>query len=185
MAEIKKTKEPDTEHLVLEALYYQQTNMRRGDAAMKTRGEVSGGGAKPWRQKGTGRARQGSTRAVQWRGGGRAFGSRKHVYDLKMNKKARRAALNALFAAKLQEGRILVDDSFNPEAPSTKAFINFLIEKEVDGKVLLLYTGATPKAILKSARNVPEVTLLCDSRLNAKDILNADWLFMTKAGQGE
>lgn len=172
-------KEKNNKHLVLEALYYQETNRRRGTAKMKTRGEVSGGGAKPWRQKGTGRARQGSTRAVQWVGGGRAFGSRRHVYDLKMNKKARRAAIEALIQAKKDEGRYLAE-SIAMDAPSTKAFVKFLNDKKMDGKVLLVYTSTTPDAVVKSARNIPEVTTLISTKINVKDLLNNDWLLVRK-----
>jgi large subunit ribosomal protein L4 len=172
-------KEKNTKHLVLEALYYQETNRRRGTAKMKTRGEVRGGGVKPWRQKGTGRARQGSIRAVQWVGGGRAFGSRRNVYDLKMNKKARRAAIQALIQAKKDEGRYIAD-TIAMDAPSTKAFIKFMAGKSMDGKVLLVYTANTPAAIVKSARNIPEVTTLISTKLNAKDLLNNDWLLVRK-----
>lgn len=172
-----ENKEKNTKHLVLEALYYQETNRRRGTAKMKTRAEVSGGGVKPWKQKGTGRARQGSTRSVQWVGGGRAFGSRRHVFDLKMNKKARRAAIEALIEAKKLESRY-VADTIAMDKPSTKAFIKYLQDKSMDGKVLLVYTSETPVAVVKSARNIPEVTCLINSKLNAKDLLNNDWLLI-------
>ena len=186
MADTNKDNEKEqgvNPHVVLEALNYQQTNMRTGNAAMKNRGAVRGGGAKPYRQKGTGRARQGSTRAVQWVGGGRAFGSRKHVYGIKMNKKARRAALQALIDDKREQGRVVLE-TLDVDTPSTKAFVKLLADKEMAGKVLLLHGPDTPDAMLRSARNVPEVTLLHRSRLNVKDLLNNDWILVAKADEG-
>lgn len=180
---IAKDKAPDKQHLALEVLRYQETNMRLGNAAMKTRGEVRGGGAKPYKQKGTGRARQGSIRAIQWVGGGRAFGSRKHAYHLKMNKKARRAALLALIESKDSEGRI-VREELNYETPSTKKFISFMSEKEIAGKVLFMYGADTPLAVLRSARNIPGVTLLHHSRINARELLNNDWIVVCNQDAG-
>jgi len=178
------TKTKLNKDVVLEALRYQQNNMRSGTAKMKTRSDVSGGGAKPWRQKGTGRARQGSTRAVQWVGGGRAFGSSQRSYSLKMNKKARAAALRQLLTAMKEEGKLLVE-ALSYSEPSTKQFASFLKDKEVTGKVLFLYSSETDKNAVKSARNIPEVTILHFDRINVKDLLNNDWLLVSAADEAK
>lgn len=177
--ETKKTKLKKA--LVAEALRIEQANTRRGTAKQKSRAEVSGGGAKPWRQKGTGRARQGSIRAVQWKGGGRAFGSALENYSLKMNKKARRAALENVLQWKLGEGRVFVGEFIYAE-PSTKEFRKMLEEKEIGGKALLLYESeeATRNAV-KSARNLPQVKCLHVDRLNIKDLLDYEWLLVTQS----
>ncbi len=184
MSEDKKNKAAFNKDIVLEALMYQQGGMRRGTAKMKTRSEVSGGGAKPWRQKGTGRARQGSTRAVQWVGGGRAFGSSQRSYVVKMNKKARAAALRTLLLAKKAEGKLFID-ALACEEPSTKKFASFLSEKEITGKVLFLYSADTDRNAVKSARNLPFVKMLHFDRINVKDLLNNDWLLVSAADEAK
>lgn len=177
---MSESKTKRRQHIILEALYYQETNKRRGTAKMKTRSEVSGGGVKPWKQKGTGRARQGSTRAVQWVGGGRAFGSSYRVYNLKMNKKARAAALSALLQSKKDEGR-LVFEKLSFDAPSTKKFVEMLKAKDLNGKVMFLYGPGTDANVIKSARNLPEVNLVHFDKINVKAILNCDWLLVNEA----
>jgi len=168
--------------LVLEALQYQEAGRRLATVKMKTRSQVSGGGIKPWRQKGTGRARQGSIRAVQWSGGGRAFGSSQRNYRTKMNKKARAAALHALLLVKREEGRLVIEE-LRYEAPATKQFVGFLKEKEMTGKVLFLYGAGADRNVVKSARNVPEVTVLHFDKINVKDLLNNDWLLVCRADE--
>jgi large subunit ribosomal protein L4 len=167
--------------LVVEALRIERSNARRGTAKQKSRAEVSGGGAKPWRQKGTGRARQGTIRAVQWRGGGRAFGTALENYDLKMNKKARKAALENMLQWKVGEGRVLVSE-FKFDEPSTKKFAKLLEEKQIEGKVLFIYeSGDEMKNAVKSARNLQKVKCLYAGRLNIGDLLDCDWLLVSPA----
>jgi large subunit ribosomal protein L4 len=172
-----RKKSASKDHIILDALIYQENSARSATKAMKTRSEVRGGGVKPWRQKGTGRARQGSIRSVQWPGGGRAFGSSRAVFKMKLNKKTRAAALAALLDAKRAEGRIAVGEP-KSDKPSTKAFIEFLNEKEITGKVLFIWSPSTPKDVIKSARNLPNITMLHATKINAKDILNSDWLLV-------
>ncbi len=177
----KTTKKGIKKGLVVEALRVEQANTRRGTAKQKSRGEVSGGGAKPWRQKGTGRARQGSTRAVQWRGGGRAFGHTLENYQLKMNKKARRAALDNVIELIKAEGRVVVLDLSFGE-PSTKKFRQLLEEKKVDGKALFVYeSGEALQNAVKSARNLANVVCLHVDRLNLKDLLGCKWLVVAQS----
>ncbi|MFA6451748.1 MAG: 50S ribosomal protein L4 [bacterium] len=166
--------------LIVEALRIEQANTRRGTAKQKNRAEVSGGGVKPWRQKGTGRARQGSIRAVQWRGGGRAFGDALENYSLKMNKKARKAAVESVLQWKLAEGRIVVAELAFDE-PSTKKFRAFLDDKEMTGKVLYMYEGDGTANVIKSARNLQGVKCIHADRLNIKDLLDREWLLVSPA----
>jgi len=166
--------------LVAEALRVEQANARRGTAKQKNKSEVRGGGVKPWRQKGTGRARQGSIRSVQWRGGGRAFGDALENYSLKMNKKARKAAVESVLQWKLAEGRVVVAELAFDE-PSTKKFRAYIEEKEMTGKVLYMYEGDATGNVVKSARNLRGVKCLHADRLNIKDLLNHEWLLISPA----
>ena len=167
--------------LIVEALRIESANARRGTAKQKNRSEVRGGGATPWKQKGTGRARQGSIRAVQWRGGGRAFGDALENYHLKMNKKARRAALESVLQLKLAEGRVVVAE-LKFDEPSTKKFREFIEEKKMPGKVLFVYeSGEEAANALKSARNLQGVKCLHADKLNIKDLLDNEWLLLGPA----
>ena len=160
--------------LIAEALRVEQANARCDTAKQKTRGDVSGGGKKPWRQKGTGRARQGSTRAPHWVGGGRAFNTTLENHHLKMNKKTRRNALIMLLQWKKENGRIVVD-ALEFDSPSTKQFKQFVADKNLVGKVLLLHSGASDNAV-KSARNLPNVTIIHADSLNIQILLETEWL---------
>lgn len=165
--------------LVSEALRIERANARRDTAKQKSRAEVSGGGAKPWRQKGTGRARQGSIRAIQWRGGGRAFGTTLENHHRKINRKARRQALAAVVNLKKESGMVIVD-TFSYETPSTKTFRKFLEEKGVNGKALLVHDGGEGTAnAVKSARNLPGVQVLHVDSINLHSLLKAEWLLAT------
>jgi len=178
---METTKKKVNKGLVAEALRVERANARRGCAKQKNRSEVSGGGGKPWRQKGTGRARQGSIRAVQWRGGGRAFGAALENYELKMNKKARRAALAGVLEDKAAAGRVIVDE-FRFDAPSTKRFRGWLEGRQVTGKVLLIYeSGEAMKNAVKSARNLPQIKCIHADRLNIADLLDSEWLLVPPA----
>jgi len=166
-------------HLLHEVVVMQLANRRQGTSDTKTRGEVSGGGKKPWRQKGTGRARQGSTRAPHWRHGGVVFGPHPRSYRFTMPKKARRAALKSALTSKLAAGDLIVVDEFVLEVPKTKDVINLLINLKVAGKALIV-TGEGDVSVYKSARNVPGVNTAAARNINVYDVLNAGKLVLTK-----
>ena len=153
---------------------------RAGTQSTKTRAEVRGGGAKPWRQKGTGRARQGSIRAPQWRGGGVALGPKPRKYDQKTPKKMIRLALRSALSDRAAEGKVVVVDDWAFDAPSTKAALQALAAIGVDGRVLVVL-GADDEIAWKSFRNLPEVQLIDVAELNAYDILCNDWVVFTTA----
>jgi len=174
--EKKKTMNEKEKRLVAEVLRIERANARRDTAKQKSRSEVRGGGAKPWRQKGTGRSRQGSIRSVQWVGGGRAFNTTLENHHRKINKKARRRALQSVLELKTESGRVLVD-KLQYDAPSTKTFVKFLEEKEATGKVLFLHDGSEDvRNAVKSARNIKNVTVLHADSINLHSLLNAEWL---------
>ncbi|MEW5947355.1 MAG: 50S ribosomal protein L4 [bacterium] len=164
-------------HLVADAVHYQRARKRRGTMKLKTRAERSGGGAKPWRQKGTGRARQGSIRVPHWTGGGRVKGTARKSYNLKMNAKARRAALASLLEDAVECGMI-IREHLDFETPSTRKFVRFLEEKGLKGKILVLHDRGYSPNVLKSMRNVPGVRCLRSSCINCHDLLNADWILI-------
>jgi large subunit ribosomal protein L4 len=153
---------------------------RAGTRATKRRGQVSGGGKKPWRQKGTGRARQGSTRAPHWVGGGVVFGPQPKDYSMKVNRKMRAVALRSALSDRAREGRIAVVDAFGFEEPKTKDAVKALEALGVSGKTLLVLEGVD-MTIGKSFRNLGSVHIITAGQLNTYDILNADWLVFTKA----
>ncbi|RLC82671.1 MAG: 50S ribosomal protein L4 [Chloroflexi bacterium] len=160
-----------------QALVRQLANARLGTHSTKTRGEVSGGGRKPWPQKGTGRARQGSIRAPQWVGGGVVFGPKPRSYYQKMPKKMRRLAYKSALSVKAREGSIVVLDELHFEQPKTKRMLELLEKLPVDGSVLVLLP-AKDEVIEKSARNLPHVKTLLANYLNIKDLLGYDYLLM-------
>jgi large subunit ribosomal protein L4 len=148
---------------------------RAGTQSTLTRAEVRGGGAKPWRQKGTGRARQGSTRAPHWSGGGVALGPKPRSYRQRTPKKMVRHALACALSDRAQQGRIVVVDQWDFDAPRTKDGVAALAALGVSGRVLVV-VQADDEVTVKSLRNVPEVHLLLASELNAYDVLCCDWL---------
>jgi len=148
---------------------------RRGTQSTKTRAEVSGGGAKPFRQKGTGRARQGSTRAPHWSGGGIALGPKPRSYKQRTPKKMIRLALASALSDRAAEGRVMVIDSWGFEAPKTSAAVAALAALGVDGRILVVVDPADETTI-KSFRNLPQVHLLLRTELNAYDVLCSDWV---------
>ncbi|MFI5040713.1 MAG: 50S ribosomal protein L4 [Acidimicrobiales bacterium] len=152
---------------------------RRGTQSTKTRAEVSGGGAKPFRQKGTGRARQGSTRAPHWSGGGIALGPKPRSYKQRTPKKMIRLALASALSDRAAEGRVVVVDAWTFEVPRTKDAAAVLAALELDGKVLVV-VGPDDEAAIKSFRNLPEVQLLSITELNAYDVLCNDWVVFTR-----
>lgn len=173
----KKTKGNEAD-LIAQAVKHQAANKRRCTAKMKTRAEVSGGGAKPWRQKGTGRARHGSTRSPIWVGGGRAFGSSQSNYEQKMNRKARQKAM-ALVLGEIKAAGRLVVAALKLEKPSTKAFMKFMKDNGVEGKAVVLYEKGYDENVILSARNIEGVKTLNASCINMHDLLKADWLMVS------
>jgi large subunit ribosomal protein L4 len=158
-----------------QALVRQQANARLGTHKTKKRREVRGGGRKPWRQKGTGRARQGSIRAPQWRGGGAVFGPQPRSYRQKMPRKMRHLAYRSALSVKAQEGQIIVLDALRMEVPKTREMVGILNRLGVDDSALLLLPQRDEN-VEKSARNIPYVKTLRASYLNVRDLLNYDYL---------
>ena len=152
---------------------------RRGTQSTKTRSEVSGGGAKPFRQKGTGRARQGSTRAPHWSGGGIALGPKPRSYVQRTPKKMIRLALASALSDRANEGRVVVIEEWGFSAPKTSGAISALRALGVDGRVLVVVSPDDDNAI-KSFRNLPEVQLILTNELNAYDVLCNEWIVFTK-----
>lgn len=160
-----------------QALVRQLANARLGTHKTKKRKEVRGGGRKPWRQKGTGRARHGSIRAPQWRGGGTVFGPQPRSYRQKMPRKMRRLAYRSALSVKAQEGQIIVLDALQMEAPKTREMLDILERLEVDASALILLPRRNEN-VEKSARNIPDVKTLRASYLNVRDLLSHDYLLM-------
>ena len=150
-------------------------NCRQGTQSALTRAEVSGGGRKPWRQKGTGPARQGSTRAPQWTHGGIVFAPKPRDYSYVLNKKVKRLALKSVLSAKVAEGKLVVIDSIKMDAIKTADFRKFLTAVNVDGKAVVI-TPAVDTVVVKSARNIPGVVTTAADLLNVYDIINAQYL---------
>ena len=155
-------------------------NQRQGTQSTLTRTEVSGGGKKPWRQKGTGRARQGSTRAPQWTHGGIALGPKPRDYRVSMNKKTKRAALYSALSAKVAEGNLIVVDEIKCAEFKTKTIVNMLNALGADKKALIVLSEVD-KTVIKSSANIPGVVTTLYSTLNVYDILNADKFVISKA----
>ena len=155
-------------------------NKRQGTQSSLTRAEVSGGGRKPWRQKGTGRARQGSTRAPQWTHGGIVFAPKPRDYSYSLNKKSRRLALKSVLSAKAAEQNIVVIDSIKMDAPKTAEFAKFLAAVNADCKCLVV-TAAADQNVVKSGRNIPGCEVTFANLINVYDVLNAKKLVVDKA----
>ena len=167
------------EHLVHLAAVGQLPNKRQGTQKAKTRSEVSGGGRKPWRQKGTGHARQGSTRAPQWTGGGVVFAPVPRDYTVKMNKKEKRAALKSVLTSRVQENKFLVVDELKFDEIKTKKMQGVLDALKV--KKALVVLKDNDQNVLLSARNIADVRTVLTSTLNVFDILKYDTVVVTKA----
>ena len=155
-------------------------NKRQGTQSALTRAEVSGGGRKPWRQKGTGRARQGSTRAPQWTHGGIVFAPKPRDYSYTLNKKAKRLALKSALSSKASEQNIIVIDSIKMDAPKTKEFAAFLAAVGAEKKPLVV-TAAADQNVVKSGRNIPGCEVTFANLLNVYDVVNATKLVVDKA----
>lgn len=154
-------------------------NQRQGTQSTKTRSEVSGGGKKPWRQKGTGRARQGSTRSPQWTHGGIAFAPKPRTYSYVLNKKVKRLALKSVLSSKAQDGEIVVVDKIAMDEIKTKSFKNFLTAVNAEGKSVVV-TPEVNDIVVKSARNIPGVVTSPAKLINVYDLLNAKTLVIDK-----
>ena len=165
---------------VHEAVKNHLANKRQGTQSALTRAEVSGGGRKPWRQKGTGRARQGSTRAPQWTHGGIVFAPKPRSYSFGMNKKAKRLALKSVLSAKASEQAVVVIDEIKMDAPKTKEFAAFLNAVGCTSKTLVV-TAAADQNVVRSGRNIPGCEVTFANLLNTYDVLNADKLVVDQA----
>ena len=165
-----------------DAVVMQQASLRQGTHSTKTRAEVSGGGKKPWRQKGTGRARQGSTRATQWVGGGIAFGPKPRSYSYKLNRKVRRLALRSALSEKLAAANMVVVENVKFDAIKTKEFVKVMNAFELETKTLFVVDVEEDfdNAFL-SMRNIPNAMMLTVDGLNTFDIVNADKIVFTEA----
>ena len=166
------------EHLVHMAVVSQLANNRQGTQKAKTRSEVSGGGRKPWRQKGTGHARQGSTRAPQWTGGGVVFAPVPRDYSFKMNKKEKRAALKSVLTAKVQENKVVILDELKFDEIKTKAMVNVLNNVKAEKAIVVLKEN--DEKVVLSARNIADVQTSLVNTINVYDILKHNTLVMTK-----
>ena len=166
------------EHLVHMAVVQQLANNRQGTQKAKTRSEVSGGGRKPWRQKGTGHARQGSTRAPQWTGGGVVFAPVPRDYSFKLNKKEKRAALKSALTSRVQDNKLIVIDELKLDEIKTKKFKAVMDNLKVS-KALVVLAEKDEKVIM-SARNIPTVKTALTNTINVYDILKGDTVILTK-----
>ena len=165
------------EHLLHMAVVNHLAAKRQGTQSAKTRSEVSGGGKKPWRQKGTGHARQGSTRAPQWTGGGVVFAPKPRDYSFKLNKKERRAALKSALSSRVAENKIIVLDAFNMEEVKTKKFKAVMDALKVSKALVVVDDNNN---VILSARNIPSVKTASTSTINVYDILKYDTLVVTQ-----
>ena len=166
------------ETLVHKAVVTYLANNRQGTQSALTRAEVSGGGKKPWRQKGTGHARQGSTRSPQWTGGGVVFAPQPRDYSRKMNKRERQIALFSALTSKVQDEKMIVVDELSMDAPKTAAFAEIL--KNLKAESALVVTKDKNDNVVLSARNIPDVATTISTSINVYDILKYDSLIITK-----
>ncbi len=165
--------------VLYDAITLSRNSLRQGTASTKTRSEVSGGGIKPWRQKGTGRARQGSTRAPHWRHGGVVFGPHPRDYDKKMNRKERRLALKSALAYKAIDNELVVVDSFKLESSKTKEVVGILNNLKVSKNVLIVVDELDENMVL-ATRNLNNVILLEANEINVLDIISSDYMIVTE-----
>ncbi len=167
------------EHLVHMAVLQQLANKRQGTQSAKTRSEVRGGGRKPWRQKGTGHARQGSIRAPQWKGGGVVFAPKPRDYSFKLNRKEKRAALKSALTSRVEEGKFIVLDELKLDEIKTKKFVQVMNNLKLRKALFILED--MDKNVILSARNVPDVKTAQTNEMNVYDTLKYDTVVVTKA----
>ncbi|MBU8757110.1 50S ribosomal protein L4 [Priestia megaterium] len=165
--------------VLFDAIVMQRASQRQGTSKVKNRSEVRGGGRKPWRQKGTGRARQGSIRSPQWRGGGVVFGPVPRSYSYKLPKKVRRLAIKSALSTKAQDNSIVVLEALSFDAPKTKEMVAVLKSLTVERKALVV-TADLNENVALSARNIPGVTVVAANGLSVLDVMNHDKLVITK-----
>ena len=168
------------EPVVHDAIVLAQASLRQGTASTKTRSEVSGGGRKPYKQKGTGNARQGSTRSPQWPGGGIVFGPKSRKYDKKQNRKERRLALKSALSSKLRDNELVVVENFNLENNKTKTFNEMLKNVKVNGKALVVFTDDNENLFLAS-RNNNKVAVVAFDEINVLDLVATDYLLIDES----
>ncbi len=168
------------EAVLFEAVVQQRASLRQGNHKVKNRSEVAGGGRKPWRQKGTGRARQGSIRSPQWRGGGVVFGPTPRSYAYKLPKKVRRLALLSGLSSKVREENVIVLDGLTFEAPKTKEFMQVLKDLSINKKALFV-TADLDETVALSARNIPGISVITANSINVLDLVGHEKLVMTKS----
>lgn len=166
-------------NVLFDAILMQRATRRQGTHKVKNRSEVSGGGRKPWRQKGTGRARQGSIRSPQWRGGGIVFGPTPRSYSFKLPKKVRRLAIKSALSTKVLDNDVVVLENLTIEAPKTKDMVQVLNALSLNKKVLIV-TADADQTIELSARNIPGVTVIDANGVNVLDVMNHDKMVITK-----
>jgi large subunit ribosomal protein L4 len=166
--------------VLFDAIIAQRASLRQGTHKVKNRSEVAGGGRKPWRQKGTGRARQGSIRSPQWRGGGTVFGPTPRSYSYKLPKKVRRLALKSALSSKVAETNFVVLDALKLDAPKTKDFVKVLSDLSIESKSLFV-TADIDENVALSARNIPGVTVLTAAGINVLDLVGHDKVVFTQA----
>ncbi|QIW82443.1 50S ribosomal protein L4 [Bacillus velezensis] len=168
------------ESVVFDAILMQRASLRQGSHKVKNRSEVRGGGRKPWRQKGTGRARQGSIRSPQWRGGGVVFGPTPRSYSYKLPKKVRRLAIKSVLSSKVNDNNIIVLEDLTLDSVKTKEMAAVLKGLSVEKKALIVTADAN-EAVSLSARNIPGVTVVQANGINVLDVVNHEKLLITKA----
>lgn len=166
-------------NVITDAVLMQRASMRQGTHAVKNRSAVSGGGKKPWRQKGTGRARQGSIRSPQWRGGGVVFGPTPRSYSYKLPRKVRRLAMKSVLSEKVAANNLVAVDALSFEAPKTKEFKQVLANLSIDTKVLVVLEPGNDFAAL-SARNLPNVSVVASDNVSVLDVVSNDKLLVTQ-----
>ena len=167
--------------LVQRVIVWQLAKRRSGTASTKTRGEISGGGKKPWRQKGTGRARAGTNRSPIWVGGGTIFGPKPRSYAFSLPKKMRKAALRSVLTAKLKDDQLTVIDKIELDAPKTKVFVDIMKTMGLEAKKILFVTAEKDETLLRSSRNLYQVLVLPIEGLNVYDLLRFDRLVILEA----
>jgi large subunit ribosomal protein L4 len=167
--------------LVQRVIVWQLAKRRSGTASTKTRGEISGGGKKPWRQKGTGRARAGTNRSPIWVGGGTIFGPKPRSYAFSLPKKMRKAALRSVLTAKLKDDQLTVIDKIELDAPKTKVFVDIVKTMGLEAKKILFVTAEKDETLLRSSRNLYQVLVLPIEGLNVYDLLRFDRLVVLEA----
>ncbi|BDR57269.1 50S ribosomal protein L4 [Xylocopilactobacillus apis] len=168
------------EHVVFDAVVMQRASLRQGNSNVLNRSAVSGGGRKPWRQKGTGRARQGSIRSPQWKGGGVVFGPHPRSYSYKLPKKVRRLALKSVLSQKVKDQDLIVVEDLNFESPKTKEFVEFMKNIKADGNSALIAVESENENAVLSGRNIQKVRFVTPTGINVLNILQGKKLILTK-----